>query len=233
MAINNVAKYRFKLRVWQFGLLAALFIIWWALTKPGLIPAFVFDNDNQAAFFFGEPIEIFSRIWDWFIVNADIYAHLWTTLIETILAFAVGTVTGGAVGMWLALSPFAAAVADPIHQGTQLDASRDSGADFCRVVRAWHCEQGGSWRDARLFHRLFQCLSGRARSQSQCACIGAHAGSKSQSAAEKCVSAFGDELGVFFAAHVCWHGIRRRRCGRVFGIKPRGGLPYFAGRRRL
>ena len=117
MAINNVAKYRFKLRVWQFGLLAALFIIWWALTKPGLIPAFVFDNDNQAAFFFGEPIEIFSRIWDWFIVNADIYAHLWTTLIETILAFAVGTVTGGAVGMWLALSPFAAAVADPFIKG--------------------------------------------------------------------------------------------------------------------
>ena len=117
MAINNVAKYRFKLRVWQFGLLAALFIIWWALTKPGLVPAFVFDNDNQAAFFFGEPIEIFSRIWDWFIVNADIYAHLWTTLIETILAFAVGTVTGGAVGMWLALSPFAAAVADPFIKG--------------------------------------------------------------------------------------------------------------------
>ena len=117
MAINNVAKYRLKLRVWQFGLLAALFIIWWALTKPGLIPAFVFDNDNQAAFFFGEPIVIFSRIWDWFIVNADIYAHLWTTLIETILAFAVGTVTGGAVGMWLALSPFAAAVADPFIKG--------------------------------------------------------------------------------------------------------------------
>ena len=100
MAINNVAKYRLKLRVWQFGLLAALFIIWWALTKPGLIPAFVFDNDNQAAFFFGEPIVIFSRIWDWFIVNADIYAHLWTTLIETILAFAVGTVTGGAGQPW-------------------------------------------------------------------------------------------------------------------------------------
>ena len=39
MSMNNVTKYRFKLRVWQFGLLAGLFIVWWALTKPGLIPA--------------------------------------------------------------------------------------------------------------------------------------------------------------------------------------------------
>lgn len=103
MNSNQVAKYRLKLRVWQFGLLAAIFFVWWALTKPGLIPAFVFDNDNQAAFFFGEPLVIFSRIWDWFVVNADIYAHLWTTLVETILAFAFGTVSGGLVGMWLAL----------------------------------------------------------------------------------------------------------------------------------
>ena len=117
MTKNDAMKYRFKLRIWQFGLLAAIFIIWWALTKPGLIPAFVFDNDNQAAFFFGEPLVIFTRIWEWFVVNADIYAHLWTTLVETILAFAVGTVTGGAVGMWLALSPFAAAVADPFIKG--------------------------------------------------------------------------------------------------------------------
>ena len=117
MNSNQVAKYRLKLRVWQFGLLAAIFFVWWALTKPGLIPAFVFDNDNQAAFFFGEPLVIFSRIWDWFVVNADIYAHLWTTLVETILAFAFGTVSGGLVGMWLALSPFAAAVADPFIKG--------------------------------------------------------------------------------------------------------------------
>lgn len=85
--------------------------------QTGLIPAFVFDNDNQAAFFFGEPLVIFSRIWDWFVVNADIYAHLWTTLVETILAFAFGTISGGLVGMWLALTPFAAAVADPFIKG--------------------------------------------------------------------------------------------------------------------
>lgn len=116
-ALKKVRKQQFKLRIWQFGLLFAVFFFWHVATKPGLIPAFVFDNEAQAAFFFGEPLVIFSRIWDWFVVNADIYTHLWTTLIETVLAFSIGTVTGGAVGMWLALSPFAAAVADPFIKG--------------------------------------------------------------------------------------------------------------------
>ena len=45
------------------------------LTKPGLLPPFMFENDRQAAFFFGEPLKIFGRIWDWFVANADIYQH--------------------------------------------------------------------------------------------------------------------------------------------------------------
>ena len=48
----------------------------------------MFDNDRQAAFFFGEPLKIFGRIWNWFVGNADIYQHLWVTLLETVLAFA-------------------------------------------------------------------------------------------------------------------------------------------------
>ena len=47
-----------KLRAWQAGVLAAVFGLWYALTKPGLLPLFVFDNDTQAAFFFGEPLVI-------------------------------------------------------------------------------------------------------------------------------------------------------------------------------
>ena len=102
-AVMHATRRTLKLRAWQFSLLAVIFIVWWALTKPGLIPPFVFDNDTQAAFFFGEPLVIFTRIWDWFVANADIYPHLQVTLIETLLAFVIGTVTGGGVGMWLAL----------------------------------------------------------------------------------------------------------------------------------
>jgi NitT/TauT family transport system permease protein len=102
-----------NLRVWQFALLVLIFVIWYVLTKPGLIPPFVFENDQAAAFFFGEPLKIFGRIWAWFITNADIYEHLWVTLVETMLAFAIGTALGLVCGLWLALSPLAAALADP------------------------------------------------------------------------------------------------------------------------
>ncbi|MEO7338386.1 MAG: ABC transporter permease [Caldimonas sp.] len=102
-----------NLRIWQLGLLLGLFVAWHVLTTPGLVPAFIFENDTQAAFFFGEPLKIFGRIWAWFVTNADIYQHLWVTLLETVLAFALGTALGLAFGLWLALSPLAAAIADP------------------------------------------------------------------------------------------------------------------------
>jgi NitT/TauT family transport system permease protein len=102
-----------NLRVWQLGLLVLIFVVWHVLTKPGLIPPLVFDNDQQAAFFFGEPLKVFGRIWDWFVVHADIYQHLWVTLLETVLAFGIGTGLGLGFGLWLALSPLAAAIADP------------------------------------------------------------------------------------------------------------------------
>ena len=102
-----------NLRIWQVGLLVSMFVVWHVLTKPGLIPPIVFENDQQAAFFFGEPLKVFSRIWAWFFSNADIYQHLWVTLLETVLAFGIGTALGLAFGLWLALSPLAAAIADP------------------------------------------------------------------------------------------------------------------------
>ncbi len=102
-----------NIRFWQVGVLLAVFAFWHVMTKPGLIPPMFFDNDRQAAFFFGEPVQILARIWEWFITDRDIYGHLWVTLVETVLAFVIGTVAGLAVGMWLALSPVAAAILDP------------------------------------------------------------------------------------------------------------------------
>ena len=101
------------LRVWQLGLLVVIFVFWHLLTTPGLLPNFMFENDRQAAFFFGEPLKIFDRIWQWFFGHADIYEHLWVTLVETVLAFAIGTALGLGFGLWLALSPIAGAIADP------------------------------------------------------------------------------------------------------------------------
>ncbi len=104
---------RRNLRVWQLGLLVVVFVAWHVLTAPGLVKPFLFDNDQQAAFFFGEPLKIFQRIWGWFFTSADIYKHLWITLLETVLAFGIGTAAGLGMGLWLALSPLAAAILDP------------------------------------------------------------------------------------------------------------------------
>lgn len=98
-------------------LLVAIFFFWWAFTKPGLVPTFMFEDENQAAFFFGEPLLIGEVIWNWFFVNFEIYPNLAVTLTETVLAFAIGTVSGLLVGLWLALAPSAAAVADPYIKG--------------------------------------------------------------------------------------------------------------------
>jgi NitT/TauT family transport system permease protein len=103
----------FKLRAAQASLLAAVFLFWHVMTKPGLVPPFMFDNDRQAAFFFGEPLKILARVWVWFVTEADIYRHLAVTLIETLLAFGIGSVLGLAMGLWLALAPTASAILEP------------------------------------------------------------------------------------------------------------------------
>jgi NitT/TauT family transport system permease protein len=100
-------------RVWQLGLLGALIGFWFVMTEPGLIPPMMFDNDRQAAFFFGQPVAVGERIWAWFVTDADIYRHLGVTLLETLLAFGIGAGLGLAGGLWLALAPLASAVLDP------------------------------------------------------------------------------------------------------------------------
>ena len=49
----------------------------------------------------------------WFVRDADIYAHLGVTLVETVLAFAFGAVFGLGFGLWLALQPMASALLEP------------------------------------------------------------------------------------------------------------------------
>jgi NitT/TauT family transport system permease protein len=104
-------------RSWQIALLAVLLVLW-----------HLFSLDKQFAFFLGEPVKVAGRIWSWFLPfavpsnplfpeglpgNADIYRHLGTTLLETVLAFGIGTLLGLACGLWLALAPTASLILDP------------------------------------------------------------------------------------------------------------------------
>jgi NitT/TauT family transport system permease protein len=103
---------RGRLVFYHVLLLGGVFVFWHLMTEPGLIAPFYFDDPTQAKFFFGQPLEVFKRIWVWFS-SGSIYLHLGVTLIETLLAFATGTLLGLGVGLWLALSPLASALADP------------------------------------------------------------------------------------------------------------------------
>ncbi|MDR9848454.1 ABC transporter permease [Herbaspirillum huttiense] len=110
-----------SIRFWQLMVLAIVLLVWHVATR-----------NPQTAFFFGEPLKVAQRIWEWFTVGsgslevgmgdttfftlsfpAEIYSHLLITLTETVLAFLIGTVFGLAIGLWLALSPTASAILDP------------------------------------------------------------------------------------------------------------------------
>src|SRR5450759_2928488 len=103
MSSNNA---KGKLRLYQLIVLVVSFLLWYVLTSPTLLPPIYFDNADKAAFFFGEPQKVLLRIWEWFS-SGSIYEHLAVTLVETLLAFAIGTV------FWLALSPTASTIFDP------------------------------------------------------------------------------------------------------------------------
>jgi NitT/TauT family transport system permease protein len=104
-------------RFWQVTVLIVLLVAW-----------HIASRNQQFAFFVGEPIQVAGRIWSWFMPvaippnplfpeglpgNADVYLHLGVTLLETVLAFVIGTLLGLACGLWLALAPAASLIFDP------------------------------------------------------------------------------------------------------------------------
>src|SRR5689334_15382670 len=100
---------RARLALYQALLISALFGFWYLMTEPILISETTAKN---TAFFFGRPLQVVKVVIDWF-VSGKIYPHLAITLWETLLAFAIGSVLGLGVGLWLALSPTASALAEP------------------------------------------------------------------------------------------------------------------------
>lgn len=87
---------------WHLLLLAAVLGAWHLLTSTEVLPPF----------FFGEPLQVGRRILDW-VITGKIFPHLGVTMLETLLAFVIGTALGLGAGLWLGLSPLAARLFDP------------------------------------------------------------------------------------------------------------------------
>ena len=72
----------------------------------------LFGDPRTIAFFFSTPAAVVARIWTWF-ANGTIWHHLWITLIEAALAFAIGSLAGIVIGFWFARRQMLAAIFDP------------------------------------------------------------------------------------------------------------------------
>ena len=104
---------RGRMLLYHALLLGSVFVFWHLMTNPILVSE---EFARSTAFFFGKPLAVMEKTWEWF-ASGKIYEHLLVTLVETLLAFAIGTVLGLAVGLWLALSPTASSLADPYIKG--------------------------------------------------------------------------------------------------------------------
>jgi len=72
----------------------------------------VFGKMLLPPFFFSNPVDVFSQVIAWFS-SGVIWKHLFITLSESMLAFALGSLGGVLVGFWFARQPTVAAVFDP------------------------------------------------------------------------------------------------------------------------
>ncbi|AXC50613.1 ABC transporter permease [Paracoccus suum] len=69
-------------------------------------------DPRKIAFFFSTPRDVWNQIVAWF-TEGSIWRHLWITLLEAMLAFAIGTIAALILGFWFARRPVVAAVFDP------------------------------------------------------------------------------------------------------------------------
>jgi NitT/TauT family transport system permease protein len=95
-----------KIWLYRIILLLAIAAVW----------QFASDRSNMTRFFLGSPFAVARQIVDWF-ASGLIYEHLAITLVETLLAFSIGTAMALILGLWLALDRFWSGVFDPFIKG--------------------------------------------------------------------------------------------------------------------
>lgn len=98
---------RLYLLVLQVSVAIVAVAAWFVLTT---FP--VFGKILLPPFFFSNPVDVAVQVYTWF-VSGVIWKHLWVTLLESILAFVLGSLGGVLVGFWFARQPRTAAVFDP------------------------------------------------------------------------------------------------------------------------
>ena len=88
--------------------LVGFFVLWHLLTAVPVLD----DKPLLSPFFFATPLSVLERTWKEFATGV-VWEHLGITLLETMLAFAIGTVLGVLFGFGFARAPRVSAVFDP------------------------------------------------------------------------------------------------------------------------
>ena len=82
-------------------------LLWHVLTSVE-----IFGRVLLPPFFFSTPVDVFSQVVSWF-ASGMIWKHLGITLLESVLAFVIGSTLGVLIGFWFARQPLLAAIFDP------------------------------------------------------------------------------------------------------------------------
>lgn len=92
----------------------AVLVFWQVLVLVGFLAVWQLGGvlGFLDPFFFSRPLDVLVRTWRDF-ASGEIWRHLWITLVETVLAFAIGSVGGVLVGFWLARKELLSAVFQP------------------------------------------------------------------------------------------------------------------------
>ena len=201
--------------------------LWYVLTTYP-----IFGKLLLPPFFFSNPVDVASQIVAWF-ASGVIWKHLWVTLIESVLAFVLGSIGGVLVGFWFARQPRTAAVFDPYVKMVNA---------LPRVVLApiFALWLGlGIWSKVALgftlvfFIVFFNVLSRRQGSQSHGIGERAHAWNERAPVDAPRLLAIGAVLDVLLAAHISWLRGGGSRRGGISGRCCRPRLPYPAGGGRI
>jgi NitT/TauT family transport system permease protein len=98
---------RTSLLAWQIAVAAAIILVWQIASTTHVV-----GDPDKISFFFSTPAAVAGQIWRW-VVGGSIWYHLWITLLESMLAFIIGSVAAILVGFWFARREALAAVFDP------------------------------------------------------------------------------------------------------------------------
>jgi sulfonate transport system permease protein len=98
---------RLNLLLLQISVAVVSITLWHVLTTYP-----IFGRLLLPPFFFSNPVDVAKQVVTWFATGV-IWKHLWVTLIESVMAFVIGSIAGVLVGFWFARQPRTAAVFDP------------------------------------------------------------------------------------------------------------------------